>query len=71
MTPHDHRDEAVAYALEFGRGLDLKLADQFVGLYVNNWTIDYGPAGRKAIQTFLRQGQTTTPIPPITTLDFV
>ena len=46
-------------------GLDLKLADQFVGLYVNNWTVDYGPNGRKAIQSFLNQGQQANLTPPI------
>lgn len=52
-----HRKEALAYALEFGRGLDQPLADTFVGMYVNEWTLDYGPAGRKAIAEFLRRGQ--------------
>ena len=66
-----HRDEAVAYALEFGRGLDLELADRFVGLYVNNWTVDYGPAGRKALETFLHQGQQANLIPSIAPLEFV
>jgi 1,4-dihydroxy-6-naphthoate synthase len=66
-----HRKEAVAYALEFGRGLDLNLADQFVGLYVNNWTINYGPNGRKALQTFLNQGQKANLTPPINTLEFI
>ena len=43
----DHRAEAVEYALQFGRDLDRKLADQFVGMYVNNWTLDYGPVGTR------------------------
>ena len=45
----DHRKEAVEYALQFGRDLDRNLADQFVGMYVNDWTLDYGPRGREAI----------------------
>ena len=39
----DNRKEAVKYALQFGRGLDEQLADEFVGMYVNKWTLDYGP----------------------------
>lgn len=53
----EHRTEAVAYALQFGRGLDLDLADRFVGLYVNDWTVDYGPAGRQAVERFLKRGE--------------
>ena len=66
-----NRDEAVAYALEYGRGLDLDLADKFVGLYVNNWTVDYGPTGRKAIRSFFTQAQQANLTPPITTLEFI
>jgi hypothetical protein len=42
----DHRKEAVDYALQFGRDLNAQLADQFVGMYVNHWTLDYGDRGR-------------------------
>ena len=52
----DHRAEAVEYSLQFGRDLDRKLADQFVGMYVNNWTLDYGPVGRAAIERLLKEG---------------
>ena len=48
-----HRPEALTYALEFGRGLGRPLADRFVGMYVNDFTLDYGPRGRRAIETFL------------------
>src|SRR5438105_5124745 len=51
----DHRDEAVEYALQFGRDLDRQLADRFVGMYVNHWTLDYGPRGREAITRLLRE----------------
>ncbi|NBR08014.1 MAG: ABC transporter substrate-binding protein, partial [Planctomycetes bacterium] len=44
----DHRKEALAYALQYGRDLDQGLADKFVGMYVNDWTVDYGEKGRKA-----------------------
>lgn len=49
----DHRDEALEYALGFARGMNTKLADKFVGMYVNDWTLDYGPKGKEAIQLFL------------------
>jgi len=67
----DHRAEAVKYALQFGRGLDLELADSFVGLYVNQWTLNYGPAGRKAISELLNQGECSGLIPKIEKIDFV
>ncbi len=49
----EHREEALAYALAYARGLDPKLADRFVGMYVNHWTVDYGPRGREAVRQFL------------------
>jgi 1,4-dihydroxy-6-naphthoate synthase len=52
----DHRREAVEYALQFGRDLNRELADQFVGMYVNHWTLDYGPKGREAISRLLAEG---------------
>lgn len=67
----DHREEAVKYALQFGRGLDLELADRFVGLYVNQWTLNYGPAGRKAISEFVNQGGKAGLIPKIEKFDFI
>lgn len=44
-----HREEALRYALQYGRGLDLALGDRFVGMYVNRWTHDMGEAGRQAL----------------------
>jgi 1,4-dihydroxy-6-naphthoate synthase len=52
----EHREEALTYAMEFGRGLRRDLADRFVGMYVNEFTLDYGPAGRRAVQAFLDAG---------------
>jgi 1,4-dihydroxy-6-naphthoate synthase len=46
----EHRDEALDYALQYGRGLDRSKADRFVGMYVNDLTLDYGERGRKAVQ---------------------
>ena len=48
----DHREEALEYALEFARDLDAATADRFVGMYVNERTLDYGQEGRKAVQLF-------------------
>jgi 1,4-dihydroxy-6-naphthoate synthase len=52
----DHREEALEYALHFARGLDVHTADQFVSMYVNDWTLDYGERGRLAVQTLLDRG---------------
>ncbi len=52
----DHREDALKYALKFAGDMDPKLADKFVGMYVNHWTIDYGETGRKAIRTLLQRG---------------
>jgi 1,4-dihydroxy-6-naphthoate synthase len=52
----DNREEALNYALQFGRGLDTPTADRFVAMYVNQWTLDYGVRGRQAVQTLLARG---------------
>jgi 1,4-dihydroxy-6-naphthoate synthase len=51
-----HRQAALDYALGFGRGLDRAKADQFVGMYVNDWTLDFGPRGRQAVAELLARG---------------
>jgi 1,4-dihydroxy-6-naphthoate synthase len=51
----DHRAEAVRHALQFARDMGSDLADKFVGMYVNHWTLDYGEQGREAIRRFLGQ----------------
>ncbi len=66
-----HREEAVKFALRFGRGLDLGLADRFVGMYVNEWTLDYGPRGREAIQRLLADGARAGIVPAVGEIDFV
>jgi 1,4-dihydroxy-6-naphthoate synthase len=53
----DHRDEAMRYALRFGRGLDAALGDRFVGMYVNELTCDYGDEGRQAVRELLRRAE--------------
>jgi 1,4-dihydroxy-6-naphthoate synthase len=52
----EHREEALGYALSFSRGLDPRKADRFVAMYVNDWTLDFGPVGRKAVAELLAQG---------------
>jgi 1,4-dihydroxy-6-naphthoate synthase len=53
----EHRNEALAYARDFGRGLDAGLADRFVSLYVNELTLGYGEEGRRAVEELLRRAQ--------------
>jgi 1,4-dihydroxy-6-naphthoate synthase len=52
----DHRDEALAYAMQFARDLDTSSADKFVGMYVNERTVDYGADGREAVSRLLDMG---------------
>jgi 1,4-dihydroxy-6-naphthoate synthase len=66
-----HREEALAYALDFGRGLDGALADRFVGMYVNDLTRDYGERGRRAIRRFLREGHEAGVVPDPGEVEFV
>ena len=67
----DHRKEALAYALQYGRDLDTGLADKFVGMYVNDWTVDYGEKGRKAVQLLLNEGHKAGVIPHPVLVEFV
>ena len=52
----DHREQALAYAMQFARDLDPQMADRFVGMYVNDRTLDYGPDGKEAIRRLLDMG---------------
>ncbi len=67
----DHRPEAVEYALNFARDMGTELADQFVGMYVNHWTLDYGDKGRDTIRRFLGQAHEAGLIPHRQELEFV
>jgi 1,4-dihydroxy-6-naphthoate synthase len=53
----EHREEAVAYAMQFGRGLDDALTDRFIGMYVNELTQDYGDEGRQAVRELLSRAE--------------
>ena len=67
----EHRQPAVEYALKFGRDLNRELADRFVGMYVNEWTLDYGPRGREAITTLLRRGARAGLVPDVGEVEYV
>ncbi len=67
----DHRQEALDYALQFGRNLDNARADTFVGMYVNDWTVDFGEVGRKAVATLLQKGHEAGVIPNPVELEFI
>jgi len=67
----EHREEALAYALGFGRGLDRGQADRFVGMYVNDWTLDFGPRGCAAVRTLLQRGHAAGVVPELVHPEFV
>jgi 1,4-dihydroxy-6-naphthoate synthase len=66
-----NRDKALDYALDYGRGLDRDKADRFVGMYVNDLTVDYGERGRAAMRTFLDRAFAEGLIPKVPKLDFL
>jgi 1,4-dihydroxy-6-naphthoate synthase len=59
----EHRDAALEYALKYARDMDKALADRFVGMYVNDWTLDYGERGRAAVRRLLEEGHRAGVIP--------
>ncbi|HCL92858.1 MAG TPA: ABC transporter substrate-binding protein [Verrucomicrobiota bacterium] len=67
----DHRPAAVQHALQYARDMGLDLADKFVGMYVNHWTLDYGEKGRESIRRFLGQAAARGLIPRQPELEFV
>lgn len=66
-----HRDQALAYAMQFARDLDVQKADRFVGMYVNERTLDYGPDGREAVVRLLEMGHNAGIIPQKPNVEFV
>lgn len=66
-----HREEALGYAMKYARGLEIARADEFVGMYVNEWTLDYGEAGRAAVHELLSRGVRAGVIPREATVEFV
>ena len=66
-----HRAEALDHAMKFARGLDRSKADAFVGMYVNDWTLDYGDQGREAVRLLLERGMEAGVIPNRVQVEFV
>ena len=67
----DHREEALAYAMQFARDLDQQMADRFVGMYVNERTLDYGNDGKEAVERLLTMGHKAGIIPHQPNVEFV
>ncbi len=67
----EHREEALNYAMQFARDMDKDLADKFVGMYVNDLTLDYGEDGRRAVQLLLDEGYERGIIPKKVQVEFV
>jgi 1,4-dihydroxy-6-naphthoate synthase len=66
-----HRDDALTYALRYARDMDRALADRFVGMYVNDWTLDYGPRGRAAVRRLLEEAHRAGILSSPVTVEFV
>ncbi len=67
----EHREPALAHAKQFNRGIGDERTDTFVGMYVNQWTVDYGPRGRRAVQLLLDRAHSAGLIPEQVVVDFV
>jgi 1,4-dihydroxy-6-naphthoate synthase len=67
----DHREEAMAYALQFARGLDTQRIDRFIGMYVNDLTLDYGTEGKQAVKKLLGEAYKNKLIPERVALEFI
>ncbi len=67
----EHRQEALEHALKYARDMDVTLADKFVGMYVNHWTLDYGEHGRAAVRRLLAEGHRAGVIPHACDVEFV
>ena len=67
----EHREEALNYALQFARDMDPALADKFVGMYVNRWTLNFGDEGRKAVHELLARAKSAGLLPRTARVDFL
>jgi 1,4-dihydroxy-6-naphthoate synthase len=67
----EHRTPALAHAMQFNRGIGDERTDTFVGMYVNQWTVDYGPRGRQAVQALLDRGFEAGVIPERVEVEFI
>ena len=66
-----HRQQAVDFAMGWARGMDTQLADRFVGMYVNDWTLDYGETGMRAVTQLINEGKAAGLLPADAPIDFV
>ncbi len=67
----EHREPALNYALQFARDMDPQLADKFIGMYVNRWTLDYGEEGRRAVRELLARGAAVGLVPSSFKVEFL
>jgi 1,4-dihydroxy-6-naphthoate synthase len=67
----EHRDEALNYSMQFARDMDAELADKFVGMYVNKWTLGYGDKGKKAVRELIERGTAAGILPAPPTIEFL
>jgi 1,4-dihydroxy-6-naphthoate synthase len=67
----EHREEALNYAMQFARDMDSDLADKFVGMYVNNWTLGYGDRGKRAVKELIQRGTAAGLLPGPATVEFL
>ena len=67
----EHREEALNYAMQFARDMDTELADKFVGMYVNKFTLGYGEKGKKAVRELIERGTTAGLLPGPANVEFL
>jgi 1,4-dihydroxy-6-naphthoate synthase len=67
----EHRDDALKYAMQFARDMETELADQFVGMYVNKWTLGYGEKGKAAVTELIERGTKSGLLPGPATVEFL
>jgi 1,4-dihydroxy-6-naphthoate synthase len=67
----EHREEALNYAMQFARDMETELADKFVGMYVNKWTLSYGERGKRAVKELITRGTKAGLLPPPPTVEFL
>jgi 1,4-dihydroxy-6-naphthoate synthase len=67
----EHREEALNYAMQFARDMEPDLADKFVGMYVNRWTLGYGERGKQAVRELLSRGEQAGLLPKTGEIEFL
>ena len=66
-----NREKSLRWATKWGRGIDMACTDEFVEMYVNKWTLDFGIEGREAVQVFLEQAAEVAAVPMLDSVTFV